>query len=228
MLAERLRSHLNSRNISVAEFAEMCDLPVETVKNVYYGKTDDPKISTVLKMADALQLSVNCFIGRCSHSMAERAIIKNYRSCGKHGKAIIELTARYEASAVKAEREGVEKHKIPCILPRGEIRKGIIYDMCETKEIDISIKEAFVAIQMTSNDLAPAYCKDDIIIFEDRFPENGEMAAFFKADRVYIRRFIEENGMYRLKSLYPQGEDIVLKRLDDINYIGTCVGVIRE
>ena len=228
MLGQRLRELLSTKNISVAEFAEMCDLPVETVKNVYYGKTDDPKISTVLKMADALNISVNCLMGKCSHTPQERKILLDYRSCGKHGKAIIELIARYEASAIKGEREGIIKHKVPCIFPRGEIRKGIIYDLCETKEIETSVNEAFVAIHMTDNDLAPVFCKNDILLFEDRFPENGEIAAFFKSDRVYVRKFIEEKQHYRLKSLYPQGEDIVLKRMDDISYIGTCCSVSRS
>jgi SOS-response transcriptional repressor LexA len=137
------------------------------------------------------------------------------------------LIAKYEAGAIKNDREGLDQHTIPCIVPHGEIRKGIIYDLCETVEIKTSIKKAFIAVEMTDNDLAPVYCKGDIILFEDRFPESGEVAAFFNADRAYIRKFIEENGQYRLKSLFPQGEDIILKRMDCSKYIGTCVGVIR-
>lgn len=227
MLSDRLKALLHERDISLQEFAEMCDLPLETVRNVYYGKTNDPKLSTAVKMASALNLSVNCLLGKCSHTPAERAILQNYRNCGRHGKSIIELIARYEASAVKGERDSVGKHKIPCILPRGEIRKGIVYDLCETNEIEITIEDAFVAIQMTDNDLAPAFCKGDIILFEDRFPENGEMAAFFKENRVYIRKFIEENGQYRLKCLHPHGEDVVLKKLNELDYIGTCIDVVR-
>lgn len=228
MLSGRLKTILHERDISLQKFAEMCDLPLETVRNVYYGKTNDPKLSTAVKMADALNLSVNCLLGKCSHSSSERTIIQNYRKCGKHGKSIIELTARYEARAMQSEREGMLKHKIPCILPRGEIRKGIVFDLCETTEIETTVKNAFVAIQMTDNDLAPKYCKGDIILFEDRFPETGEITAFFKANKVVLRKFIEENGQYRLKSLYPQYEDIILKRLDDVDYIGTVIEVVRS
>ena len=228
MLGERLRSLLSSRNISVSEFAVMCDLPVETVKNVYYGKTDDPKVSTVLKMANALNLSVNCLLGKCSHTAEERQILVNYRNCGKHGRAIIEFIARYEAGAIKVEREGKEKRKIPCLVPHGDIRKGIAYDLCETIELETGNKDAYIAIQLTNNDLAPAFCKNDIILFENRFPANGEKAAFYGAGRVYIRKYIEEEKQYRLKALHREGEDIVLKRMDEVDYIGTCIGTIRE
>lgn len=228
IISERLHSELAIRGWSLAEFADKCELPLETVKNIFYGKTADPKVSTLLKMGDVLGLSVNCLLGKCPHTKEEREIVSYYRQCGRHGKSIIRLIAKFEATSAKAERDAKGKHTIPCLLPRGEVRKGIIYDMCETEYIETSVEDAFVAVQMTDNDLAPVFCRGDIIMFEDRFPEPGEIAAFFKKDRAYIRKFVEENGEYRLKSLFPHGEDIVLKRLDEMTYIGTCIGVVRS
>lgn len=227
MLGGRLRDLLAERNLSIAEFAEMCDLPVETVKNVYYGRTNDPKLSTVVKMAEKLNMSINCLIGKCPHTPAEKMIINNYRACGKHGKSVIEFVSKYEAAAAKGERDAIEKHKIPCLVPLGNIRTGIVYDTCETIEITTSVKDAYVAIKMISNDLAPKFCQDDIVLFENRFPNDGEYGAFFRDNRAYIRKFIKEDKQYRLKCLHNQGEDIILKRMDEIHYIGTCVDVIR-
>lgn len=228
ILSERLRKILGEKKISIQEFAEMCDLPIETVRNIYYGKSADPKVSTIFKMADALNMSMNCLLGKCSHTAAERLLLQNYRECGRHGKSIIELIARYEASAIKSEREGINRHKIPCLIPQGDIRKGILYDACETVEIETSFVDAYIGIQMTNNDLSPIYCKDDILLFEDRFPHNGEMAAFLKSDRVYIRKFFEEGKQYRLKCLHHYGEDLILKRMDEVEYIGTIIGAHRE
>jgi len=227
MLGERLRTLLPERGLTVAEFAKMCDLPLETVRNIYYGKSIDPKLSTAVKMADALNLSVNCLMGKCQHTPQERVLLRNYRECGQHGKSIIELIARYEAGAVKGERNSITKHKIPCIIPHGSIQHGIIYDTCETVEIETTVPEAYIAIEMINNDLAPIYCKGDIILFEDRFPNHGECASFFRKDRAYIRRFLEENGTYRLQCLHKHSEDMVFKRMDEVEYIGTCIGAIR-
>lgn len=227
MLGERLRTILNERNITVAQFAEMCDLPLDTVKGIYYGKSVDPKLSTAAKMAEALQLSINCLMGKCQHTAAERALLQNYRSCGKHGKSVIEIIARYEASAVKVERETKGKHKIPCVVPHGDIRKGIVLETCETIETETSVDSADIAIQITTNGLAPFYCKDDILLLENRFPTNGEMAVFYNTDKAYIRKFLEEQGVYRLKCLHRQGEDIILKRMNEVDYIGTVISVLR-
>lgn len=228
ILAKRVNEILVELKWTKEMLAEKSGLPYDTVKNICYGRTLDPKVSTVMAIADATGHSMNCLMGKCPHTPQEKAILRNYRSCGQHGKSIIELVAKYEAGSVKSERESCSKHLIPCLIPHGDIYKGIIYDTSETIEIETSTPEAYIAIKMTSNDLIPVYCKGDVILFENRFPSNNECAAFLRGDRVYIRRFIEETGQYRLKCLHSRDVDIVLKRMDEVQYIGTCCGVIRE
>lgn len=224
----RLRQLLTERGISIAEFSEMCNLPLETVRNIYYGKTTDPKISTVMQMAEALNLSVNCFMGKCAHSVEEKALLRNFRMCGHHGKSLISLTAKYEAMVAKESRESAEKHKIPCLIPGGNVYDGIDYTSCETIEVEVAEKQAFVGIRLSTNDFIPFYCKGDTILLENRFPKNGEFGVFYRKGKIFIRKYIEEEKQYRLKCLHNMGEDIVVKRMDDIEYIGTCCSVIRE
>lgn len=227
MLSERLRDLLAVRGISKEDFAEMCDLPIETVRNIYYGKTPDPKLSTMLKMSKALDISVNCLVGQCTHSPEERVLLQYYKACGHHGKSLISLTAKYEALAAKTEREAKDRHTVPCLIPQGNIRKGIVFESCEIIEMYTSNMEAFTAIRMPSNDLVPFCCKGDIILIANRFPVHNECAVFYKDGRAYIRRFIEENNQYRLKCLHNEGEDMVFKRMDEIEYIGTCCDIVR-
>ena len=59
------------------------------------------------------------------------------------------------------------------------------------------------------------------------FPQNGEYVMFYKGERAYIRKFVEDNGCYRLKSVHNIGENILLKRMDEVEYIGTCISVVR-
>lgn len=227
MLNDNLKDILMTRNISVAEFADMCDLPLETVRNIYYGKTLDPKLSTVMKMASALNISVNTLAGESAINQEERAIVNYYRQCGAHGKAVIGLVAKYEATSARADRDAPKKHKVPCLIPHNDILKGIIYDTCETVEYETSVQDAYVGVKIPGNDLIPKFCKGDVILFANRFPENGEYGAFIKGDRAFIRQFVEKDGQYKLKSLRNAEDDIVMKRLDQIEYIGTCIEVIR-
>lgn len=227
MLSERLKELLNSRDISIAAFAEMCDLPIETVRNIYYGRTTDPKVSTMLKMSSALNLSVECLMEKCPHTKEERAIIHYYRDCGEHGKGLILLTAKYEALTAKVERESSDKHKIPCMITSGSILKGITYETCEVEEVLTSEPEAYVGLRIDTNELAPVYCKGDIMLFQNRFPGNGEYALFYIKEKGYIRKFVEDKDGYRLCCIHNMFEDIVLKRMDEVEYVGTCIGVVR-
>lgn len=228
MLCTRVRDIMNSKNMTIQQLADMANLPVETVKNIYYGKTNDPKVSTVLAIANAFHISVNCLMGQCQHTAEERKLLQYYRLCGGHGKSLIALTARHEATVSKNEREHRDKHKIPCLIPSGRINHGFAYTDSEVVEIETVKPNAYVAIKIVSNSYVPAYCKGDILLLEDRYPDHGERAVFVKEGVGYIRKFIEEDGKYILRCVAGHREDIVLKSLDVVECVGTCIGVSRE
>lgn len=227
ILSKRLQEILIELDWTKEKLSEESGLPLETIKNLYYGRTADPKASTVLAISEATKYSMNCLMGQCPYTSPEKSIIQNYRSCGSHGKSMIEFISKYEASSAKYERGLYRKHLIPCLLPCGDILQGILYDTSETVEIETTIPEAYIAIKINSNDLLPYFCKDDVILFENRFPSNGELASFICGNKIYIRKFIEGKDFYCLKSLHNRDNDIVLKRMDEVQYIGTCCGIMK-
>lgn len=227
ILSKRVQEILIELGWSKETLAEKSGLPYETIKNIYYGRTADPKISTVMAISEATGYAINCLMGKCQHSPQEKAILRNYRACGIHGKSIIELVAKQEANRSKAERESLDRHSIPCLIPSGDIHQGISYDDSVIEEIFTSDNDAYVAIKMNNNDLTPKYCKGDIILIANRFPRNNEYGVFYKNSKAYIRQYIEEDNQYRLKCIHGYADDMVLKRMDEIDYIGTCCGVIR-
>ena len=227
MLKDRLRAILVTEDMTWQECAEKADVPVETMRNIYYGKTTDPKVSTILQISKALGLSVNCLMGECPHDTVENDILRLYRMCGTHGKSLIHLVAKYEATAANAERRASDKHRIPCLVPIGHEDDGILYNSCEIVEIDTDKANAYVGIKITTNNFAPSYCRDDIILLENRFPMNGEWSVFYKDERAFFRKFMEEEGHYRLECIHGRGEDFVLKRMSEMECVGTCIGVVR-
>lgn len=228
IISTRFRDGLTAKGKTLKDAIEdLPSVPAETLTNLYYGRSHDPRVSTLAPVSEYLGMSINCLLGKCQHSSRERALLLNYRRCGRHGKSVLDLTARYEARSIKRDSTGTDRHPIPCIVPHGYIYKGFIRDLCDTVEIMTTHPDAYSAILLTENDLAPRYCKDDVLLFENRFPRNGEIAAFFTDELVYIRRYIEENGVYRLQCLHKHGEDMILKRMDEVDYIGPCIDVVR-
>lgn len=225
VISRRLKEILKERHISVKKLSEMCDLPFDTVNNICYGKSASPRISTLEAIADSLDISVDYLLDENPLSSEEEILLKHFRSCGKHGQHVISIVAEFEALSAKEERDAPNKHKVPCIIPCGDILKGIIYDSNNNKQIFTSNDLADIGILMISNDLAPHFYKDDVILFEKRFPKNGEYAGFYKNGRIYIREFIEEQNQYRLKPLYKGGIDLVFKRMGEIGFLGTYCGI---
>lgn len=227
MLSEILRETLESRKMSLQALSDLSGVPIETLRNIYYNKVKDPKVSTILDISLALGVTVNFLMGKSLYNEDEIEIIRNYRKCGIHGKGIIKITSKFESVAAHKERSSSKKHRIPCIIPIGRVTDGIAYNSCEVCDVYTTAKHAQLAIEITTNYFAPAYCKGDRVLFEYRFPDNKERAVFTDGEKCYFRIFTEENDGYCLKCLNGHGKDIHLKRMDEMECIGTCVGVMR-
>ncbi len=227
MLYLRLNEMLKDRGISWQKLAEMADVPIETMRNIYYGKVRDPKVSTMLGISRALDVSVNYLMGQSIFTDEEKSLIHHYRKCGNHGKSILMLIAEYEAGLALHERNQKDKHRIPCIVPIGEVGDGIKYSTSETIEVYTTEPKAFIAVLTPNNYWAPSYCKDDMLLLEKRFPKNGEDALFAIEDRVYFRRYIEKEKGFLLRCPNDRNADLEYNRMDKVYCIGTCIGIIR-
>lgn len=228
MISDNLRNIMQLKDISLNQLAEEADIPLETLRNIYYGKVKDTKLSTILKLSKSLNVSVDWLAGNDQLTKKEREIITNYRTCGVHGKNLIELVAKFESTAAFRERTKEGKHVIPKMVPIGHVTDGILYNSCNTLEMETSVDIAYLGIEVTTNNFAPAYCKDDVILLENRFPEEGERAVFFDGLKAYFRLYEREGKKYRLKCLNGRGQDMLLSRMDEVECIGTCIGVVRS
>ena len=241
MFSDKIRELMVERDISLTDLAELSGVPFETLRNIYYRKVKDPKVSTAFQLACALGVTVEYLLKDTSpveeevgdkeeQENIEEEILTNYRECGNHGKAIIRVVARFECRAARKERLNLHKmkHRIPCLIPVGRIGDGIDYNSCNVEDEYTMIKKVYLAIEITNNNFAPAYCKGDRILLENRFPEVGERAVFTDGTKAYFRYFKMEGEKYCLKCLNGRGEDMLLRRMDEMDCLGTCISVIRK
>lgn len=167
-------------------------------------------------------------LGKGFISDEEKDLLQYFRDCGPHGKSVIRLAAKYESTMAKTEREG-PVHKVPCLKPLGHVVDGIESGDVEMDEVKTDIEKAFFAIQIVTNNNLPVYCKGDKILLEERFPENGERAVFRMGNYIYLRQFYEHNDKYILR---PVGKSIAdtftFKRMDEVDCMGVCIGIIRN
>lgn len=227
MLTERIIIQLELNNMHYSQLAERAGIPLETMRNIYYGKVKDPKASTLLAIARVFQVSVNYLMGEDFISPDEKDLLQNYRDCGRHGKSVIRLVGRYEKDIAIMERKAAkgDRHQIPCMKPNGHVADCFKYDASETGQIETIEPEAFLAFEITNNNYLPIYCKGDKILLEDRTPEHGERAMFMIDGKVYLRQFVETATKYVLKSFNKHGQNIEIRRMNEVHCIGTVIGV---
>ena len=211
MLSKVLKELLSERKMTLQQLADQAGIPIETMRNIYYDKVHDPKVSTMIAISKALNVSVNYLMGDMLHNPEETEIIRNYRKCGIHGKSIIELIAKYEANIAGVERNAAEKHKVPCLIPVGNVYDGIVYSSCEVVDVDTILPEAYLAIEITTNFFAPVYCKGDTYVDDHHSTEDIAIAlgsAFRKAlgDKRGIKRYGD--------IILPMDEALVLASVD--------------
>lgn len=240
MFSDKIRELMIEKDISLPDLATLSGVPFETLRNIYYRKVKDPKVSTAFQLASALGVTVEYLLSDTNkeeeledaeeQESIEEEILENYRECGNHGRAIIRLVARFESKAARKERLNLHKmkHRIPCLIPVGKVGDGIDYNSCTVEDEYTMIKKVYLAIEITNNNFAPAYCKGDRILLENRFPELGERAVFTDGVKAYFRYFKMEGDKYCLKCLNGRGEDMLLHRMDEVDCLGTCISVIRR
>ena len=227
MIQKELVYLLEKHGMSKEELAERSGVPFETVRNLYYGRVENPKASTLLAISRVLRVSVNRLAGERLYTKEEEDLIMNHRRCSQHGKNMIEFVARFEADLTKHERETENKYKIPCIIPIGAVEDGMRYDSGLIEYVDTIEPKAYLAIECNTNRLAPTYCRGDKILLENRYPNSGEAAMFCDRDIIYFRQYIEHDKGYTLKSHRMQLKDLEFKRMDNIKCMGTVIGIIR-
>lgn len=225
MLGDKLKEIMRVKGVDCRELSNSSEVPLETIRNLYYGKVTDPKVSTVTAISKALGCSVNHLMGEEIYTPKEVNLILNYRKCGSHGKALMYLVGRYKAMTARHDCD--DAYVVPCFVPEGAMVDGFEYKCSEVIDVETDCEDAYAAIKVTSNNFMPSFCKGDIILLEDRFPEDGERAVFVIDGIGYFRRFVEKNGRNVLRSISRHGEDIVIKMTDEVNCVGTYIGVIK-
>lgn len=228
MLSKRLKELLNEKQISLDYYAQMSGVPMETLRNIYYGRTSNPNIKTVMAMAEALDMSINALLGvENATNKEEQQLIRDFRLLGKKGRMRLLVLAENEVRRQKSKNEEIGKYSVPYLsFPRDKCINGLSEIVAEDTIITDK-KEAYLAFQTNINDNIPTYCKGDILLLENRFPRVGEHGVFLYESQIMIRIFKEDEDGYHLDTIHKIGKNISMKRLDKVECIGTCCGVIE-
>lgn len=70
----RILQLCGERNITINHLANLCGLPPSSVKNILYGKSMNPKIITIKKLCDGLEITLGEFFSTPEFDALEQEI----------------------------------------------------------------------------------------------------------------------------------------------------------
>lgn len=106
----RLKKSKSEKKLRVEDISRISNVPIGTVSKIFAGITTDPKISTVISIAESLNVSIDYLIyGKRETGLREEEsdIIKKYRQLNSDDQE--EVDAILDVKLAKTYRKSVEK-----------------------------------------------------------------------------------------------------------------------
>lgn len=226
-LSRKLKEFLTKEEITLEEASNMCDIPYETLRNIYYGKTTNPELNTLVKLIKGLNMSPYFLTDSHIGNSDEEELLKYFREAGKNGRSVIKKIAKNQSLAYK--KNGKNDLSITLMIPQSRDEDGILNSAIVQDRILTNNPKAFIAYKLGNNNFSNrGFSKGDVILLEDRHPKNEEMAVFSDGTYSYFRIFLETDDGYILKSMNRKGVDFKGKRLSEWNCVGTYIGLIEK
>ena len=71
IVRKKLEKLLEVTDWSLSELSNRSNLPYDTVKSIYYGRIENPRIETLIAIADAFTISLDFLVGRIDYSVED-------------------------------------------------------------------------------------------------------------------------------------------------------------
>ena len=70
----RILQLCTKRNITISKLITLSALPPSTIKNIFYGRSNDPKLLTIKKICDGLDITLGEFFNTPEFNALEQEI----------------------------------------------------------------------------------------------------------------------------------------------------------
>ncbi len=231
VLRDNLKKLLKKQKMTLNTLSIKADLSEDTLRSLIYSRAKDVKVSTIVKISDVFQCSIDTLLGRSVYSFQEEYIIEQLRTLSNRSqRAILALIDLEAQSTLHSSYEG--KDFITVFLPTGNLIDGQFYDTSSFETLDISaypnsLKNTVdFGFKILSENFLPLYDKNDILLLSRRqLPEHNDIALFLDREgRIFLRRYtsVGLEPISRSGNLIPPG------KIFQYSCIGIVIKVVKE
>lgn len=198
MLAFRnnLFMYVEQKDITLKDIAEAANIPFSTLNTFLYGNSKDIKLSTVVKLSHALNVSIDELVGAETISNEARYCIATYRNLPKCDQYLVRWYISYIASLNRQNKDrNVSVMVLEC-NEHGNMKITTNYRKVDVSNINEEYRhKVFFGITMPCENYMPKYSPYDILLIaNDRYPKHNETSVVrIGANLMLLKRKLENN-----------------------------------
>ena len=223
-LRRNLSMYISSPDITLKDISEGADISFDTLKNLIYQNTRDCKLSTVVSIANALEVTVDELVGANTFSKEDKECIDMFREMPEYYQYFIRWFIKRQYQMLNNNFRDYAK-TIP-VVSLEENNDGTLHLSKQFATLDITTvpknlkAQIFMGISLNTNNYMPFYSDyDTVLIANDRPPKANENSVIIYGNNVFIaHRNVckNKNGKYEYASIRDRRFLCVEEDADDI------------
>lgn len=234
---EHIKKIKKDHGLTNETLAERSGISVGTLNKLLSGATADPKLSTLLALANAFHCSVDELLGaKKDGSALPEELLKKYAELDEDGIEAVTYVIGKEYARVCKERAStpysldvpatrkIKLYDTPASAGTGSYLFGDQYSEI-TIYMNSKTEDADFAVRVYGDSMMPRFENGDILLIEGADSvEQNELGIFSINGDSYFKKY----GGDRLISLNPRYRDILLKDSDRVTCFGKVIGKLKK
>ena len=216
------------------ELSENADIPFETFKAFFYGKSDQCRLSTAVKLARIFNLSVDEIVGCGTVSDEMEEYINMYKSLPDYSKYLVKYFIKHQSS-IYSNREKTGEKIISVLQPQcidSYLQTTNVTEPLSIEHLNDNIKsKVSLGLKIPCEHYMPIYSPYDILLIAaDREAHNGERCVIERNNNLFIveKKIYIKDGVKRSEYVSLMNSRFTVPDSEIDDKLGYIVGFLNN
>ena len=223
-----VETYAKENNLTLRKVSEMSNIPYATLNSFFYGKNMDCKLSTAVKLARALDVTLDELVGAGTLTKMEQRDLKMLRILPRRTKYLIHWLIEYHGHMMmhQDQREKRISVLIPKIHNGTEMLFSYHYKLMDVSKCSDEIKaKAYIGLKLVSENYMPKYAPGDILLIANNHIEADNMDyVIIYYGRIYLTKRIKKDANKFCFVIEDGGFQVDEDEIDGI--LGYIIGIV--
>lgn len=221
-----LFKYIENKEITMSDIANKSGVNYNTINTFLYGHTSDAKISNIINIARALEVSIDELVGAGTINDVTLESIRMCRNLPENDLYLVRWFIRYLDTLNKKTEPNMRYVSTMILTPNnnGDLKITSNYEKTDITGLIDPIKgKVFLGLKLCCENYMPYYSPHDIILIaNDRPPKHSEHVIIRIGNCIYISKKKMENGEVKYFSIRDGKFRLNENEVDEmIGYVAT-------